>query len=181
MPIPLALIPIGNFLKKVPLWVWLILAAGAGVYFYGEHKEESGYKQGRKEVQDKWNIAIERGKQLLKERKSVTTVIETKYVDRIKYIHEKGEAIERVREVFVPVDSGYLSGGFRLFYDAAIRGSVPDTTAIATASPVTVTDVADIHAINAKRCRIAYETVALWNEWADEQCKLNPNGCPPDG
>lgn len=165
---------IGATLRRVPAWIWvaaLLLLAG---WHYGHIR----YNAGQADVQAKWDKATERGKaevaRLKEEAGKVTVRVETKYIDRVKTIREKGETIVQVREVFVPVDSGYLSGGFRLFFNAALEGVVPDPAGIPDAAPVAVSAVADTHAINAQRCRIAYATVEGWQEWAAEQKRLNP-------
>lgn len=170
----LAFAAAGAFLGRIPAWVWVALALLAGGWYYGHTR----YDAGQANVQAKWDDAVERGKKEMERLKSeagkVTVKTEVKYVDRFKTIREKGETIVKVREVFVPIDSGYLSGGFRLFYNAAIEGTVPDAAGIPNAAPVAVTDVADTHAYNAEQCRIAYATVEGWHEWATQQMKVNP-------
>lgn len=176
--ITLALKAIGKFFAVIPWKIWLVIAILVAVAIGGR----VAYNNGKAEVQAKWDASVERGRAIVedlkKQRGTVTTVTEIKYVEREKVIREKGKTITELREVFVPVDSGYLSGGFRLFYDAAITNTVPLPASIATAAPIAIEDVADTHAYNAEQCNVAYEKVAKWNEWADEQCKLNPNGCP---
>ena len=136
------------------------------------------YKAGQADIKKKWDASIERGRneiEKLKQRQVVvTTKVETKYVDRVQVIREKANAIEVVREVFVPVDSGYMAGGFRLYFDSAIEGTIPDPGRIADAAPVPIATVAETHAHNAEKCLIAYETVEGWQAWAREQQRLNP-------
>lgn len=158
------------------LVMWLLALGGLlfGVWKYGH----SRYEAGEREVKAEWNASIERGRKEVERLKTeagkVTVKVETKYVDRVKTIREKGETIVQVREVFVPVDSGYLSGGFRLFYDAAIQGAVPDSAGIANAAPVPIAAVADTHARNTEKCHIAYATVNGLREWITEQQRINP-------
>jgi hypothetical protein len=164
----------GAFLGRIPAWVWVALALIAGGWYYGHTR----YEAGQADVKAEWNASVERGKKeverLKKEAGKVTVRYETKTVTVVKTIKEKGEAIVKIREVFVPVDSGYLSGGFRLFFNAAIEGAVPDSASIPNAAPVAVTDVADTHARNMEKCKIAYATVDLWQQWSAEQLKVNP-------
>lgn len=170
----LAFAAAGAFLRRIPAWVWVAVFCLAGIWLYGRYQ----YQQGQEQVKAEWAASVERGKKEVERLKSeagkVTVKTEIKYVDRLKTIREKGETIVKVREVFVPIDSGYLSGGFRLFYNAAIEGTVPDAAGIPNAAPVAVTDVADTHAYNTQQCRIAYATVEGWQEWATEQMKVNP-------
>jgi hypothetical protein len=162
------------FLKGVPLWVWAVIALVAGGWLYGNYR----YHAGEDARQAQWDAAVERGKKevarLTEAAGKVTVRVETKTVEKIVHIQGKARVIEKVREVFVPTDSGSLPGGFRLFYNAAIEGSVPDTASITDAAPVPIADVADTHAANTEKCHIAYATVAGWQEWASEQAKLNP-------
>lgn len=160
------------FLKGVPLWVWAVLALVGAGWLYGQHQ----FNAGQADRQKDWDASVERGKQevarLTAAAGRVTVKVETKTVKKIVTIKEKARAIETVREVFVPVDSGSLPGGFRLFYDAAITGSIPDTASITDAAPVPIADVADTHAANTEKCLIAYETVAGWQEWATAQAAV---------
>ena len=136
------------------------------------------YAQGKESVQKDWDASVARGlievAKLKEKQVVVTTKVETVYVDRVKTIREKGDAIETVREVFVPVDSGSLGGGFRLFHDAAVTGFIPESASIADAIPVPVTDVADTLAANYERCHVAYATVEGLQDWIREQQRLNP-------
>lgn len=164
---------IGLFLKGIPLWVWAVIALVAAGWLYGQHQ----YNAGRAATQADWDASVERGRQevarLTAAAGRVTVKVETKTVEKIVTIREKARAIETVREVFVPVDSGTLPGGFRLLYDAALTGAIPDPASIPDAAPVPIADVADTHARNAELCRIAYATVDGWQSWAAEQARLN--------
>lgn len=151
-------------------YVWGAIFIACALSFFG------GCQTGAERVQDKWDESVERGKRevarLTAEAGKVTVKVETQFVDRVKVVREKARAIETVREVFVPVDSGSLPGAFRLFYDGAITGTVPDPAGIPDAAPVPVTDVADTHAANIEKCRIAYATVEGWQEWATAQAAV---------
>ena len=46
-----------GFLKAVPREVWLILAALAALWAWGNHREAAGRQEGRAEVQAKWDKA----------------------------------------------------------------------------------------------------------------------------
>jgi hypothetical protein len=173
-----AAIAVGKFLKAVPLWVYVLIGAGIAIYAYGEYKENVGEAT----VQLAWDAqkkldkeAADKDKMFRDVSTSVTHVV---YKERLRTITEKGETIVRIQENFVPVDSGYLPSGFRVYYDAAVTNTIPDTASIATGTPVAVADVARISAINYAQCNKAYALVDGWNEWADKQCALNPKGCP---
>lgn len=178
---------------KLP-WKWIIIAglivAALGMLWaahldYGAEQRAAGAKG----VQDKWDEAVRRGKaevaRLKSEAGKVTTVTEVKYVDRVQYIREKGETIVKTVEVFVPVTSdpklNYVDGGFRVFHDAAASNTIPNPAEIPNAAPTTLTEVAATVAENYERANVCFATVEAWQEWATAQCKLNKNGCPPNG
>jgi hypothetical protein len=163
-----------NYLIGLFLKYWWILAIAALLGYIGVRI----YDAGQADTQKDWDASVARGiievEKLKKKQVVVTTKVETKYLTKTVTIREKARAIETVREVFVPVDSGSLPGGFRLFYDAAITGAIPEAASITDAAPVSIADVADTHARNSELCRIAYATVEGWQEWAGEQQGLNP-------
>lgn len=156
------------------MWVWVLILIVISGLVYGQMR----YGAGEAHIQAKWDTQKAKDKAEIERltglASKATTKIETKVVTKVVTIREKARVIEKVREVFVPTDSGSLPGGFRLFYDAAITGSVPESASIADAAPVPIADVADTHAANTEKCHIAYATVAGWQEWASEQAKINP-------
>lgn len=136
----------------------------------------AAYMKGKDVVQDKMDkeravLAMEI-KRIEGERDRATARVEVRTVEKIKYVKVKGEEREKIVEVFVPVDSGYLSGGFRVFHDAAVRNEVPNPASIADAPPVSVTDVARTHSANLALCHEYADTVNGWQEWAREQSKI---------
>ena len=167
-----------GFFKAVPLWVWLVVAVLIGVYVYGERK----YDAGQANVQAEWDASVERGRVLVEEIKKkrviVNTVIETKIEYRDRVITERGKDRVKIQEVFVPIDSGMLDGGFRLFYNAAVTDTIPNPAEIPDAAPVPVTDVAANVNTNYELCHKAYARVELFQEWANKMCATNPDGCP---
>ena len=95
------------FLRKY--WFHLLMAAAVVMVLWW------AYAAGKESVQKDWDASVARGvievAKLKEKQVVVTTKIETVYVDRVKTIREKGDAIEVVREVFVPADSGDIGGG----------------------------------------------------------------------
>lgn len=167
-----------KWLAKVPWQVWASLVLLAIVYLYGENRRHLGQSQ----VQAQWDKEKSRVAtqiaQLRSEKAKVTVKVEYRTREVIKEIKVKGDVREKIATQFVPVDSGNLSGGFRVFYDAAVTGTIPDPAAIPNANPVAITDVATNANTNYTLCHAAYAKVAKWQEWATAQCAKNPNGCP---
>lgn len=144
------------------------------------------YEAGRAEVQADWDKAKERGRKEIErlqgEAGKVTVKTETVYVDRVRTIREKGDAIVREVPVFIPAGSPDLPGGFRLLHDAAAGGeSVPDAADLADAAPVPAQDAASTVAANyAQYLEVAARLTSL-QDWVREQCRVNPPpaGCSP--
>lgn len=176
-PIRAAVAPYALVIKVVAL----VLLFGFGLWklhAYGEAR----YEAGQANVQAKWDKSVERGRKEVERLRTaaskVTVRTETVYVDRVKVIREKGNALVREVPVFVSADSDDLPGGWRLLHDAAARGeSVPDTSAIADAAPVTAQDAATTVIDNyAASHEIAQRLISL-QDWVRDQCKANP---PPE-
>lgn len=100
----------------------------------------------------------------------------TKYVDRIKIIHETKYITVTEVEKYVKDDSCSLSGGFRVLHDAAALGVVPDSAGLGTATCTTPQDVAAtvaenyfIHYETVEALNLCQDTVRLLKEFNDAQ------------
>lgn len=138
--------------------------------------------EGKAAVQKDWDAATAKTNaeiaELRAKKEKVTTKTEYVTVEKVKIIKVKGDEIIKRVEVFVPTDSGMLTGGFRVFHDAAAENRIPDTSAIPNAEATAVRDVAETVAKNYEKCHVAYALVDSWQTWAKEQCALNDKGCP---
>lgn len=160
----------------------LVLLVGFGLWklhAYGEAR----YEAGQANVQADWDKSVEKGRVRLAELKAaagrVTVRTETVYVDRIKTIRLRGEEIVREVQVFVPAGSAELSGGFRLFHDAAAGNQpLPDAAAITHAAPVDAQTVARTVADNYAASHEIAQRLTSLQDWVRDQCKANP---PPEG
>ncbi len=169
----------------VPPWLYAVAALSvvAGVLLFGHMREREGVQKGRQAVQAQWDAAVERGRQevdrLKAEAGKVTTVVETKYVDRVVTIREKGDAIVREVPVFVPAGSCDLPGGFRLLHDAAAAaGPVPEAAGIPDAAPVSAQAATATVAGNYATCHENTARLTSLQDWVLGQCLVNP---PPEG
>lgn len=152
---------------------------GLRIHAYGEAR----YAAGQAEVQARWDKSVERGRKEVERLRTaaakVTVRTEIQYIDRVKVVKEKGDAIVREIPVFVPAGSGGLGGGFRLLHDAAAEGGpVPDAAGIADAAPVPAQDVAATVLVNYAGAHETAERLIALQDWVYEQCRLNP---PPEG
>lgn len=106
-----------------PLGALLILA---GVYFEGGLQNELHW---RAEVQ-RQQAEIERINAAAQE---ITVKVETKYIDRIKVVKEKQDAIiQKVPEYITAQHDAdcIIPDGFRLLHDAAAKNQLPETTSV---------------------------------------------------
>lgn len=157
----------------------VLALAGWRIHAFGEAR----YQAGREKVQADWNASIERGRREVERLRAaagkVTVRTEIQYVDRVKVIREKGDAIVREVPVFVPADSPDLPGGWRLLHDAAAaNGPVPAPAGIADAAPVAAQAAAATVAGNYAICHETAQRLISLQDWALGQCKINP---PPEG
>jgi hypothetical protein len=153
---------------------WWILAIAALVTYLGFRV----YDAGQEDIQKKWDASVARGiieVQKLKEKQVVvTTRVETKYIDRIKTIREKGDVIVQKVPVYIPADTPDFPGGFRVLLDGAATGIVPDAGSELDAAPVPAQTLAASVADNYGTCLANAEQLTGLQEWVREQQALNP-------
>ena len=111
--------PIAQFSKPIGLLLLL-----GGIYFEGGLQNEMHW---RAEV-EKQNAEIAR---LNAAAQEVTTVVETKYIERIKTVKGKTDVIiKKVQEYITKNDDAgcTIPDNFRLLYNAAAKNELPETT-----------------------------------------------------
>lgn len=154
---------------RIPRWVWTSGAILIALFV--------AFKLGQKDIRDDWRESREKGKKIVDELREKANTVTTKIEKQIEYrdrtIYVQGKERERIKEVFVPFDSGFLSGGFRLYHDAAATNAIPDPTQIPNAAPTAVTDVASTIDTNYQLCHKAYARVEEWQNWAREQQRIS--------
>lgn len=154
-----------GFLAMIPPWVFaVVLVFGLGFYLGHSRMEEKfeEYKQAQSDL----------AKTRVIEAEKITTKEVIKYVDRIKVVHEKGDAIIEKVPIYVPRDVCLLPPGFRSVHDAAATGGVlPDTPGVTNAAPVDAQDVASTVAGNYSTCHATEEQLLALQSWVREQHK----------
>lgn len=158
-----------SLLKKIPWQLWLLTGVIISFWLYGKWQ----FELGQADIQGKWNTENARTEGVLdnlsKQTTRVTTAVETKYVDRIKVVHEKAKIITKEIPVYIPADTIELPAGFRLLHDAAARSELPDRTRLSATKPVRVEDAAKIVTENYAQCLHWREQLLGWQEWYQEQ------------
>lgn len=164
----------GALFKRIPGWVWVALFVLAAGWYYGQVR----YSDGQDDVQGKWDASAAKGKAEVERLKSeagkVTVRVETKYVDRVKTIREKGETIVQKVPVYISRDLPELPGAWRVYHDAAATNTVPGAADEANAAPVAPVDAAATVAANYTQCLATAEQLTGLQEWVNEQKRLNP-------
>lgn len=148
------------------------------------------YDLGQDHTQAKWDASISRGKAavewLKKTQYVITNRVEVVTKERVKVIHEKGEVRIKNVNVYIPVDSPDLPGGFRLLHDAAAANAIPEVPGtFAERVPLrTATETIDR---NYQTCLMAIEELRSLRQWDQEQraaylaeCKLQGLSCSMD-
>ena len=165
---------VGGLLRRVPLWVYVaafILLAG---WYYGHAR----FNAGQADIQAKWDAQKAKDADELARLKAkaaeVTARVETKYIDRVKTVREKGETIVRQVPVYITRDLPELPGAFRWLHDHAAQGIVPGASIPVDAVPVAPADVAATVAENYTQCLATAEQLRGLQEWVTEQKRLNP-------
>lgn len=166
---------------KIPWQVFacaglMALLGGAGYYLYD---------LGRDHKQLEWDAAIARGTALVNDLKAqanaVTTVTETVYVDRVQTITEKGKIIREQIPIYIPSDSAYLPGGFRLLHDAAASNTIPSPTGIPDAAPVGVAEATATITGNYEACLKNSLTLESLQTWVRKQREVYLEICKRPG
>ena len=143
------------------------------------------YDLGRDHTQAKWDSAVERGNvavdRLKNKQATITTKIETVYVDRVKTIKEKGDVIYKEVPVYIPVDSPDLPPGFRVLHDAAVTNSIPRTSEIPDAESVSVKAATETITGNYTTCHLILQDLTSLQQWVQEQRESYLDECKQQG
>ncbi len=139
-----------------------------------------GWVKGADQVHAEWDAAVLKQNlttaRVQKKQAEVTTEVVTKYIDRVKVVHDKGDVIIKEVPVYVKNDVDVvLSGGFRVLHDSAASNTVPDPASVANAPSVSAQDVATTIATNYRQYfELATQLEAL-QEWVRAQEVITHN------
>lgn len=126
------------------------------------------WTDGKMREREKWEAKEAKAEKAISEKKveqaEKTVEIVTKYVDRVQVVKEKGQTIIKEVPVYVQNDAD-LSGGFRVFHDAAASNELPDATRITNAPTVPIEDAATTVAENYQRCHENAEQLVTLQNW----------------
>ena len=136
------------------------------------------YAEGQADTQKDWDAAVARGvievAKLKEKQVVVTTRVETKYIDRIKTVKEKGSVVIQKVPVYLPAGTPDLPLGFFLLNNSAITGELPDSADIPDGATIAAQAFAEGVVENYTVCRANSAQLVGLQEWILEQQKLNP-------
>jgi len=160
------------FMTPVPSWVrWAVLAAaGLALYVFGRvdgeriaGNEHLAYvaKQAAQAVR------------IIQAQQKVVVQTEIKYRDRIQKIYVKGDIIEKEVPVYVTqADNARctINAGFVRSYNAGWTGEPAGSAAESDREPagISLADVGDTDAFNAKVCKVWREQALGWREYFEK-------------
>lgn len=136
-----------------------------------------GWIKGAEHVQAQWYAAVQQ--QTLQtatvhQRQTEATVkVVTEYVDRVRIVREKGDAIIKEVPVYVPVQTDAactINRGFVRLHDAAAAGELPESArdADAAAAGIALSAVAGTVAANYQTCHENAEQLRALQAWVRE-------------
>ncbi len=174
----MTLAAIWAFLRRVPREVWyliLFLVIVWAAIAYGDAR-------GSRRVQARWDESVEKGRKELERLKAeagkVTVRVETKYVETVKEIRVKGDAIVQKVPVYIPAaaDSTVPNGFVWLFNDSVRQDTLPRPADAPYGAPsgVALSTVASVTADNFTACHVNAARLAGLQERVREQKALNP-------
>lgn len=147
-------------LSRIPIMFWIGLAVAALATFALWALYDTGYTNGKAEIELQWDAERSRlNAQIAREKErqaQVVTRTVIEYRDRIQVVEKQGQEVIREVEKLVPMDSPVLSGAFRVLHDAA-AGAQPlpadPGSAFAAAAPVEAASLLRTTADNYATCR----------------------------
>lgn len=134
----------------------------------------AGWFKGAGHVQHQWDAAVaEQARQVAKVEKQqaeATVQVVTRYIDRVKVIREKGDAIIKEVPVYVPSEADAvctIHRGFVRLHDAAASNVIPRAAEPADARPagIALSAVATTLADNYQRCHENAEQLIALQDW----------------
>lgn len=159
-----------NILNKViPTWVrWVVLAmAGTALFFMGQIR---GERIAGQDHIDYVNARAAQGIKIVRAQAEVVIKTETVYRDRIQKIYVQGDVIEKEVPVYVTQadsDRCTVNTGFVRSQNAAWTGEPVGGAADSDRedSGISLTEVAETDAFNAKACLAWREHVIGWRDF----------------
>jgi hypothetical protein len=166
---------------KIPWQVFACAGLVAFLSLFGWYWDHHGASR----VQARWDASIERGKVIVKDLKAgqnkLTVRVETKYIDRWRTIHEKGDTITKLVPQYIPSGTCDLPAGFRVLHDNAVSSTIPQPSELTNAAPVSVAEATSTVTENYTTCNAAISDLAGLREWLEGQQQAYRELCKQRG
>lgn len=159
-----------------------VVAFLTGIYLAIYNK---GYAAGKKLLTDYQTAQVAATQETIREVEKVVVEVQTKYVDRIKLVKEKGDVIvqKTTEYIMVPDDAACeLRAGFVRVHDGAARNEPPAAPSSADREPggVALSQATALIADNYATCHKWREQVIGWQEfWGRYSEKMKGAVCLP--
>lgn len=163
----------------LPTWARLGFIGMALLMVFGLGVRHGEKREGQKHL-DYISKQATASIKLMQRQQVVVTKIETKYRDRIKTIYLMGEEIEKsVKDFISPVADArcIVNNGFVRIHDAAWTNTPAGATSDTDGEPagVSLVEVAEVEAHNAKACFAWREQALGWREYYEKIRILRAN------
>lgn len=143
----------------------MVVVIAGGCYLLEQRIEQRGY--------DRAVIDYEKqAKKIDDKRESITPVVEAKHAEVVTKIVTVTKTLVKEVPVYVKDTDCPMSGGFRVYHDAAANGEVPDASSIPDAAPAPAQDVATTVAENYGACNIIRQNLIHLQSWVAAQKAL---------
>jgi len=154
-----------TFLIKILIVVLVLTTA----FFFGHHMNEQKWLDRVKEMEQKVAVAEQKSHE-------VNTVVETKIVEKIKYIKDTKNANKETANLIAKQLNNTCSvpESTIMLINSASQNEVARSSSIADGSPsnVRASEVIETVVENYARCNDLREKVISWQEWYKEQKKI---------
>jgi hypothetical protein len=136
-----------------------------------------GWVKGAGHVQARWDAAVQeqtlQAAAVREQQAQATVKVVTQYVDRVRFVREKGDAIIKEVPVYVPVQADAactINRGFVRLHDAAAAGELPEPArdADAAATGIALSAVVGTVAANYQTCHENAEQLRALQAWIVE-------------
>ena len=133
-----------------------------------------GHQWGDNARKDAVIASYKQGMQIAARQTVVTEKVVVKYVDRIKTVEKNSQEIRNAIPNFVKADHDiFLSGGFRLWHDAAVQNQgLLDPARIVDAPIVGTPEIATTIGTNYDACHKNKEQLDSLQEWIRDQSEI---------
>jgi len=134
-----------------------------------------GHQWGTSACKDAVIASYKQGIEIAERQTVVTQRVVTKYVDRIKTVEKNSQEINNAIPNFIKADHDtFLSGGFRLWHDAAAQNApgLPDPTRIVDAPIVGTPEIATTIGTNYDACHKNKEQLDSLQQWIREESSI---------